>query len=212
MKGKPVPAYRNEEGVPSDSMTETYFAAKVFVDNFRWAGVPFYIRTGKRLPVKTTEVVVEFKNMPENVYFSRKTKLEPNLLVFRVNPTEGIYLKMNAKQPGSQWGIVPIAMDFCQSCEVGINTPEAYERLLYDAARGDSTYFTRWDEVALAWKFVDRIESAWREQSSELHPYAAGTWGPEAALTLLAQDGFKWWPVNGQHEGEVVWATPIVAK
>ncbi|TMV46416.1 glucose-6-phosphate dehydrogenase [Paenibacillus mesophilus] len=212
MKGKPVPAYRSEEGVPSDSVTETYFAAKVFVDNFRWAGVPFYIRTGKRLPVKTTEVVVEFKNMPENVYFSRKTKLEPNLLVFRVNPTEGIYLKMNAKQPGSQWGIVPIAMDFCQSCEVGINTPEAYERLLYDAARGDSTYFTRWDEVALAWKFVDRIESAWREQSTDLHSYSAGTWGPEAAVQLLAKDGFKWWPVNGQHEGEVVWATPVTTK
>lgn len=212
MKGKAVPAYRDEEGVPSDSVTETYFAAKVFVDNFRWAGVPFYIRTGKRLPVKTTEVVVEFKNMPENVYFSRKTKLEPNLLVFRVNPTEGIYLKMNAKQPGSQWGIVPIAMDFCQSCEVGINTPEAYERLLYDAARGDSTYFTRWDEVKLAWKFVDRIEAAWREQSTDLHSYAAGTWGPEAAQQLLAQDGFKWWPVNGQHEGEVVWATPLPTK
>lgn len=212
LKGKAVPAYRNEEGVPADSVTETYFAAKLFVDNFRWAGVPFYIRTGKRLPVKTTEVVVEFKNMPDNVHFSSKTKLEPNLLVFRVNPTEGIYLKMNAKQPGSQWGIVPIAMDFCQSCEVGINTPEAYERLLYDAARGDSTYFTRWDEVALAWKFVDRIEAAWREQGSVLHPYAAGTWGPEAAQRLLAEDGFKWWPVNGQQEGEVVWATPVTTK
>ncbi|MBD2861693.1 glucose-6-phosphate dehydrogenase [Paenibacillus oceani] len=212
LKGKPLPAYRNEEGVPSDSVTETYFAAKVFVDNFRWAGVPFYIRTGKRLPVKTTEVVVEFKNMPENVYFSSKTKLEPNLLVFRVNPTEGIYLKMNAKRPGSQWGIVPIAMDFCQSCEVGINTPEAYERLLFDAARGDSTYFTRWDEVSLAWKFVDRIESAWREQSTDLQYYAAGSWGPEAAQQLLASDGFKWWPVNGQLEGEVVWATPVAGK
>lgn len=211
-RGKPLPGYREEEGVPPDSSTETYFAAKVFVDNFRWAGVPFYIRTGKRLPVKTTEVVVEFKNMPENVYFSRKTKLEPNLLVFRVNPTEGIYLKMNAKQPGSQWGIVPIAMDFCQSCEVGINTPEAYERLLYDAARGDSTYFTRWDEVALAWRFVDRIESAWREQNGDLHPYAAGTWGPQAAHELLDRDGFKWWPVNGQQAGEVVWATPIAVK
>ncbi|WP_245954971.1 glucose-6-phosphate dehydrogenase [Paenibacillus flagellatus] len=211
-KGKPLPAYRSEEGVPADSVTETYFAARVFVDNFRWAGVPFYIRTGKRLPVKTTEVVVEFKNMPENVYFSRKTKLEPNLLVFRVNPTEGIYLKMNAKRPGSEWGIVPIAMDFCQSCEVGINTPEAYERLLYDAARGDSTYFTRWDEVALAWKFVDRIEQAWREQHVDLHPYPAGSWGPEAAQALLARDGFKWWPVNGQHEGEVVWATPVAGK
>lgn len=213
VKGKPVPAYRNEEGVPADSDTETYFAAKVFVDNFRWAGVPFYIRTGKRLPLKTTEVVVEFKNMPEHVYFSKKTKLEPNLLVFRVNPSEGIYLKMNAKRPGSQWGIVPIAMDFCQSCEVGLNTPEAYERLLFDAARGDSTYFTRWDEVALAWKFVDRIEQAWKQEGGgPLHPYEAGSWGPAAAQELLARDGFKWWPVNGQHEGEVVWATPVAEK
>jgi len=212
MKGKPVRGYREEDGVPSDSLTETYFAARVFVDNFRWAGVPFYVRTGKRLPVKTTEVVVEFKNMPENVHFTSKTKLEPNLLVFRVNPTEGIYLKMNAKKPGSQWGIVPIAMDFCQSCEVGLNTPEAYERLLYDAARGDSTYFTRWDEVSLAWQFVDRIEQAWRETNTGLHMYAAGSWGPEAAQQLLADDGFKWWPVNGQHEGEVVWATPVGTK
>jgi glucose-6-phosphate 1-dehydrogenase len=212
MKGKPVRGYREEEGVPSDSLTETYFAARVFVDNFRWAGVPFYVRTGKRLPVKTTEVVVEFKNMPENVHFTSKTKLEPNLLVFRVNPTEGIYLKMNAKKPGSQWGIVPIAMDFCQSCEVGLNTPEAYERLLYDAARGDSTYFTRWDEVSLAWQFVDRFEKAWRETNTGLHMYAAGSWGPEAAQQLLADDGFKWWPVNGQHEGEVVWATPVGTK
>ncbi len=208
-KGKPLPAYRSEEGVPDDSSTETYFAAKVFVDNFRWAGVPFYIRTGKRLPVKTTEVVIEFKNMPDNIYFAKKTPLEPNLLVFRVNPNEGIYLKMNAKRPGSQWGIVPIAMDFCQSSEVGINTPEAYERLLYDASRGDSTYFTRWDEVALAWKFVDRIEQAWKAESNELHLYPAGSWGPKGSHELLQRDGFRWWPVNGQHEGEIVPLEPV---
>jgi glucose-6-phosphate 1-dehydrogenase len=207
LKGKPVKAYREEPSVDPNSSTETYFAAKVFVDNFRWAGVPFYIRTGKRLPVKTTEVVVEFKNMPENVYFAQKNKLEPNLLVFRVNPMEGIYFKINAKNPGSDWAILPVSMDFCQSCQIGINTPEAYERLLYDAIRGDSTFFTRWEEVALAWKFVDRIAKAWGENADDLRKYSAGSWGPEEAVQLLGRDGFKWWPVNGQEEGEVAWVT-----
>ncbi|NQX63699.1 glucose-6-phosphate dehydrogenase [Paenibacillus qinlingensis] len=204
-KGKALPAYREEDSVNPQSTTETYFAARVHVDNFRWAGVPFYIRTGKRLPVKTTEVVVEFKNIPNNVYLAKKHELEPNLLVFRVNPMEGIYLKMNAKQPGSEGVIVPVAMDFCQSCQIGINTPEAYERLLYDATRGDSTYFTRWDEVALAWSYVDRIAAAWGEQTDDLKHYPAGSWGPEEAAKLLSDDGFKWWPINGQNEGEVDW-------
>jgi len=205
INGSFKPAYRNEEKVNKHSTTETYFAAKVFVDNFRWAGVPFYIRTGKRLPVKTTEVVVEFKKVPDNVYLAKNHQLEPNLLVFRVNPLEGIYLKINAKKPGTEGVIVPVDMDFCQSCQVGLNTPEAYERLLYDAARGDSTYFTRWDEVALAWKYVDQIAAAWSESSDDLHFYPAGTWGPQAANDLLARDGFRWWPVNGQHEGEPAW-------
>ncbi|VTR20832.1 glucose-6-phosphate 1-dehydrogenase [Actinobacillus pleuropneumoniae] len=174
--GKDLPAYREEDKVNPESNTETYFAARVFVDNFRWAGVPFYIRTGKRLPVKTTEVVVEFKRMPTNVYLGQKHSLEPNLLVIRVNPMEGIYVKINAKKPGSESEIAPVAMDFCQSCIVGINSPEAYERLLHDAARGDSTYFTRWDEVASAWSFVDRIASAWRENQGELESYPAGSW------------------------------------
>ncbi|HEY0828846.1 MAG TPA: glucose-6-phosphate dehydrogenase [Bacilli bacterium] len=206
-KGLPAPAYKEEPLVDPLSETETYFAAKVFVDNFRWAGVPFYLRTGKRLPVKTTEVIVEFKTMPENVYFSKNNKLAPNLLVFRVNPDEGIYIKINAKNPGSEWSIIPVAMDFVQSGKVGLNTPEAYERLLYDALRGDSTYFTRWDEVGLAWKFVDRIAAAWREEDNQLYLYPAGSWGPDAAAELLEQDGFKWWPVSGQKEDDVIWVT-----
>lgn len=175
--GKTAPAYRQEDKVNPESTTETYFAARVFVDNFRWAGVPFYIRTGKRLPAKTTEVVVEFKRMPTNVYLGQKHNLEPNLLVIRVNPMEGIYVKINAKKPGSESEIQPLAMDFCQSCLIGINSPEAYERLLHDAARGDSTYFTRWDEVSSAWSFVDHIAKAWREDPSDLASYPAGTWG-----------------------------------
>lgn len=204
-QGKTLPAYRQEDKVDPESNTETYFAARVFVDNFRWAGVPFYIRTGKRLPVKTTEVVVEFKGMPTNVYLGQKHKLEPNLLVIRVNPMEGIYVKINAKKPGSESEIQPLAMDFCQSCLVGINSPEAYERLLHDAARGDSTYFTRWDEVSSAWSFVDRIAKAWSEESSDLSSYPAGSWGPVEADELLAKEGFHWWPVNGQDEDNVVW-------
>jgi glucose-6-phosphate 1-dehydrogenase len=177
------------------------------VDNFRWAGVPFYVRTGKRLPVKSTEVVVEFKNVPQNILFARRQNLEPNLLVIRVNPMEGIYIKINAKRPGTDLNIQPVAMDFCQSCQIGLNTPEAYERLLFDAARGDSTYFTRWDELAAAWQLIDPIAAAWKEEGMEPVPYPAGSWGPPQAHQLLAEDGYCWWPVNGQEEDRVVWET-----
>lgn len=203
--GQKLPGYREEDKVDPNSNTETYFSAKVFVDNFRWAGVPFYIRTGKRLPVKTTEVVVEFKNMPTNVYLGQKHKLEPNLLVIRVNPMEGIYIKINAKKPGTESQIEPLAMEFCQSCQVGINSPEAYERLIHDAAEGDSTYFTRWDEVATAWSFIDRIAHAWKQNPNDIKHYPAGSWGPQEAHELLAKDGFHWWPVNGQDEDNVIW-------
>jgi len=207
LKGKPLPGYRQEDSVNPESMTETYFAAKVFIDNFRWAGVPFYIRTGKRLPVKTTEVVIEFKNAPDNVLFRTKSDLAPNLLVIRVNPMEGIYIKINAKRPGSNTSIQPVAMEFCQSCQIGINTPEAYETLIHDAVQGDSTYFTRWDEVAHAWAFVDKIAAAWRENAAELHTYPAGSWGPERTDALLAEEGHHWWPVNGQEEDNVIWVS-----
>jgi len=208
--GKLMPSYRAEDKVDPVSETETFFAAKVFVDNFRWAGVPFYVRTGKRLPAKSTEVVVEFKNLPERVHFTNSAKLEPNLLVFRVQPMEGIYIKFNGKQPGGGSQIIPIAMDFCQSCQVGLNTPEAYERLLHDAILGDSTYFTRWDEVSYAWKFVDNIQKAWAQNDNDLLFYESGTWGPKEASEMLEQDGFRWWPVQGQDEGEITWVMPQV--
>lgn len=206
-KGEKLPGYRQEESVPADSTTETFFAARMFVDNFRWAGVPFYVRTGKRLPVKSTEIVIEFKNAPPNVLFARKQDLQPNLLVIRVNPMEGIYIRTNAKKPGNEMTIQPVVMEYCQSCLVGINTPEAYERLIYDAGRGDSTHFTRWDELAAAWQLVDPIASAWREGVGELAFYPAGTWGPEQAEALVREDGFRWWPVNGEEEDNVVWVT-----
>src|SRR5690606_17785502 len=151
------------------------------------------------------EVVIEFKGLPKQLYFAKAHNLEPNLLVFRVNPMEGVYLRMNAKKPASDFSITPVSMDFCQNCVAGLNTPEAYERLIYDAIRGDSTYFTRWDEVAAAWSFVDPIADAWSKDAGDLIRYEAGSWGPERARQLLAEDGFHWWPVNGQLESGVVW-------
>jgi glucose-6-phosphate 1-dehydrogenase len=133
--------------------------------------------------------------MPKNLYFNRDGTLGPNLLVIRVNPQEGMYLQLNAKKPGTDETVVPVMMEFSQSLK---NSPEAYERLLYDAMDGDSTFFTRWDEVSLAWKFVDPIADAFRSDSLPLHHYAAGTWGPRASDQLLMQDGFSWWPVYGQ--------------
>ena len=115
-RNKPLNGYRQEDSVNPESLTETYVAARVFLDNFRWAGVPFYIRTGKRLPVKTTEIVIEFKNVPDNVLFARRHDLAPNLLVIRVNPMEGIYIKINAKKPGEDNVVQPVSMEFCQSC------------------------------------------------------------------------------------------------
>jgi glucose-6-phosphate 1-dehydrogenase len=170
-------------------------AARLFVDNFRWAGVPFYIRTGKRMAAKSTEIVIQFKDMPKHLYFNETGDLGPNLLVIRVNPVEGMYLQLNAKRPGPEGSVVPVAMEYSQAPD---KSPEAYERLLYDAMRGDSTFFTRWDEVSLAWKFVDPMAEAFRNNLLDLHTYTAGSWGPKAALDLPQQDGYHWWPVSGQ--------------
>ncbi|BDG60171.1 glucose-6-phosphate dehydrogenase [Caldinitratiruptor microaerophilus] len=192
--GSPVPGYREEPGVRSDSPTETFVALKVYVDNLRWAGVPFYLRTGKRLPVKATEVCVQFRPLPAVFDFFEAGRLAPNRLVIRIDPLEGLYLQMNAKQPGNTARVVPVALDFCQNCGTGLGTAEAYERLLLDAIRGDSTHFTRWDEVELAWQFVDPIADAWAASPAPFPNYAAGTWGPSEADRLPEQDGFRWWP------------------
>lgn len=198
--GNEVPGYREEPGISPESNTETFVAAKLHIDNFRWAGVPFYIRTGKRMPVKSTEILIQFKNLPMNLYQYKYGDLEPNLLSIRIFPMEGIVFKLNAKQPGSEGIVSPIPLDFCQNCEAGYNSPEAYERLLHDCLEGDSTFFTRWDEVALAWKFADPISAAFREDKVELLPYPAGTWGPNESDVMLKNDGFRWWPIYGQEE------------
>lgn len=197
MDGKQVPSYREEPNVDPESNTATFVAGKVMIDNFRWAGVPFYIRTGKRMGTKATKIIVQFKDVPMDLYYQTEIK-RPNLLVINIHPDEGISLHMNAKKTSDVTGVqtTPIKMEYCNNCIDGINTPEAYERLLYDCMHGDATNFTHWDEVALSWKFVDPISEAWSEKKAEDYPnYASGSMGPKAAYELLEKDGFKWWPI-----------------
>lgn len=183
-------AYREEDRVAPDSQVETFVALKATIDNFRWAGVPFYLRTGKRLPRKYSEIVIQFKKLPGVLYFEDRS-LDANILVIRVHPDEGVYLQFNAKQLGTNSLIVPVSMDFCHNCADGLNSPEAYERLLYDVMRGDSTLFTRWDEVEHSWRFVDQIAQWWREQP-EIPIYPSGSWGPVESDQLLKKDGREW--------------------
>lgn len=185
--------YRQENRISPTSDTETFMALKVQIENFRWGGVPFYIRTGKRLPKKSTEIIVQFKSIPEILYWKEFENLKPNLLVIRIQPMEGIFMQFNAKKPGTETQIIPVQMDFCQNCEIGSNSPEAYERLLYDVMKGDSTLFTRWDEVEYSWRFIDTIAKAWEREKPLFPNYDAGTWGPKEADELLRKDGRKWW-------------------
>jgi glucose-6-phosphate 1-dehydrogenase len=193
--GKEVLGYREEARVSPESNTETFAAMKLFVQNYRWAGVPFYLRTGKRLENKATEIVVQFKSMEKVLYYKQFDYLQPNLLVIRIQPREGVFFQINGKKPGVENTIIPIQMDFCQSCQFENNSPEAYERLLFDVMRGDSTLFTRWDEVEYSWKFVDTISEVWKKNSANYPNYNSGTMGPEEANELLRRDGRFWWEI-----------------
>lgn len=196
IKGKTkIKPYRMEEKVSQDSCTETFVAIKLFVENFRWAGVPFYIRTGKRLKTKSTEIIIQFKNIPKILYSREHDNLLPNLLVIKVQPTEGIYFQFNTKMPGTENHLIPVQMDFCQSCKYESNTPEAYERLIYEVMLGDTTLFTSWNEVEYSWKFVDTIASKWGKDISNLSIYKPGSYGPEEANDLLLRDKRNWWNI-----------------
>ncbi len=191
-----VSSYLEEPHIAENSMTETYVAGKILVDNFRWAGVPFYIRAGKRMKTKSTRIVVQFKDVPMNLYYSRNEIAPPNLLVVHIQPNEGVTLHLNVKKSGSLSKTVPIQLDYSSSIEEDtINTPEAYERLLYDCMLGDSTNFTHWQEVAASWAFIDPIKSAWQTKDIPLTYYKAGSMGPKEADKLLKKDGFHWWDV-----------------
>ena len=191
--GKDVTAYRKEDRVNPESMTETYAALKIHVDTWRWAGVPFYVRFGKRLAKGATEIAIQFKDVP-TVLFSEETAIGPNVLVIRIQPDEGISLRIQAKRPGTALNIEPVKMDFAYGTSFGKASPEAYERLLLDAMAGDATLFARRDEVENAWAFIDRVEHAWHKSSTPppLAFYPSGSWGPKEADDLLERDGRAW--------------------
>ncbi len=192
INGKTIAAYRDQEKVDAESDVETFVATKMYLNTGRWQGVPIYIRTGKALKEKTTEVVIELKETPYSHYFPDQT-LKPNLLVIKIQPEEGMVVRFCAKSPGALNQVVPVGMDFCQNCQTGVNSPEAYERLLHDVMRGDATLFTRWEEVEASWIFADRIKAEWDKQKPDFPNYAPGSWGPKAADELLRKDGRRWW-------------------
>ena len=193
--GIPVVGYREEEHVPNHSSTETFVALKLHINNFRWAGTPFYIRTGKCMGNSSAEIVIQFKALPNILYFEDRNIQEPNLLVIRIQPNVGVFFQFNTKDFSTHHDIVPTNMDTSHISPTQGNTPEAYERLIYDILRGDATLFSRWDEVEAAWKVADQIIN-YREQKRFHFPnYEAGTMGPVGAFELLAKEGRTWWKV-----------------
>jgi glucose-6-phosphate 1-dehydrogenase len=192
VNGKRVPAYRDEQNIKPESVTETYVALHINVDNWRWAGVPFFVRVGKRLPKASTEIAIQFKAAPPVLFHADGQTIDSNALVVRIQPDEGVALRMSAKMPGSSLRIEPVKMDFHYGTSFGKATPEAYERLLLDAMSGDATLFARRDEVEEAWKFVDAIRATWDENPEDLALYAAGTWGPTEADELLKRNSATW--------------------
>jgi glucose-6-phosphate 1-dehydrogenase len=191
--GQQVPGYREEKNVAPDSQTETFAALRLFIDNWRWAGVPFYIRAGKRLPKRITEIRIQFKR-PPHLTFGREAmkEVDPNAITLRIQPEEGISLKFGAKVPSAGIRIRSVTMDFQYMTSFLVEAPEAYERLLLDCMIGDPTLFTRADEVEAAWTLIDPIENAWQSGRPPLGMYAAGTWGPDAAVKLLQADSREW--------------------
>ncbi|WP_017726465.1 glucose-6-phosphate dehydrogenase [Halalkalibacterium ligniniphilum] len=188
--GEPVVGYKEEPGISASSTNDTFVAARLWIDNDFWRGVPFYIRTGKRMAEKSTKIVIEFKSSTEDLYGSDNHKTEPNLLVISITPNEGISFRLNSRNPLKNGRIEPVTVDFSANTE---NVPEAYESLLFDALRGDSTFFAHWNEVELSWKWVQPVLEAFEEDLLPLHPYRAGSMGPAASKQLLAEEGFKWW-------------------
>ena len=191
IEGVTVPGYHDEPDVPPESRTETFVALKLFVDNWRWEGTPFYLRHGKRMPKRATEIAIQFRTVPHQLFSeTAREGLEPNTLVIRIQPEEGISLKFGAKVPVQGIRIRSVAMDFVYGASFLVDAPDAYETLILDALRGDATLFTRQDEVDEQWKLVDPVLASWA--SGETPTYAAGTWGPLAADLFIERDGRRW--------------------
>jgi glucose-6-phosphate 1-dehydrogenase len=189
--GKRVPGYKQEENVAADSSTETYVALRLFIDNWRWGGVPFYLRAAKRMPKRVTEIALQFREVPHRLF---DQNVASNTLALRIQPDEGINLKVESKSPGPQMQIHPVNMEFRYGTSFGLEPPEAYERLILDAILGDSTLFIRRDEVEASWNYIDRLQQGWRERPAAegLPEYTAGTWGPAESDVLLARSGRTW--------------------
>jgi glucose-6-phosphate 1-dehydrogenase len=192
--GQPVPGYRHEEGVAPDSTTETFLALRFEIDNWRWAGVPFFVRTGKRLARRVTEVAVRYKQVPFlPLPKSAVDSIEPNTTVVRIQPDEGVEVSFGAKVPGSPFRVKTVDLDFSYRESFDEEPPEAYERVIFDALTGDATLFLRSDEVLQSWRVVMPLVRAFEHNAVPLHFYAAGTWGPPAADALLGpEDGDHW--------------------
>jgi len=194
MKGKPILGYRQEPGVNPESTTPTYVAMKLMVDNWRWQGVPFYLRTGKRLPKKVSEIAIQFRNVPLLIFQSAAQQTNANVLSLRIQPNEGIALRFEAKMPGSELRTRTVEMDFSYGSSFGVASADAYNRLLLDAMLGDQTLFTRSDEVEEAWRIVTPALAAWDAPAdpASVPQYEAGTWEPTEAEFLLNRDGRRW--------------------
>jgi len=194
-RGKQVPGYLGEEGFTPGSTTETFAALRVDIDNWRWAGVPFYLRTGKRLAAKRSEVVIHFKSLPHNIFQASYRKLPANRLIIRLQPNEGVEIEVLNKVPGLDKGVrlqrTVLDLSFSESFR-SARIPDAYERLLLEAMRGNQTLFIRRDEVEQAWTWIDSIQDAWQSQDEPPKPYAAGSRGPDASVALLSRDGREW--------------------
>ncbi|MDR0267324.1 glucose-6-phosphate dehydrogenase [Paenibacillus sp.] len=198
IQGKPVQGYTDEPGVPADSKNDTFIALRLWIDNYFWSDVPFYIRTGKRMKEKSTRIVIEFKEPLKG----QTTANDPNLLVVEINPNEGIFIQLNKKDPMNHEKLEPIRVNFFSNEK---ELPEAYENLIFDAIRGDSTFFAHWDEVELSWEYVQPILDAFEQDSIPLSYYPAGSNGPEASNKLAQADGFKWWldkPEDAEQAGQ----------
>lgn len=193
VRGESIEGYRQEKGVNPDSRTETYVAMKFYINNWRWGGVPFYIRTGKRLPTRVTEIVVHFKPTPHFLFHTDDINESANQLIIRIQPDEGILLKFGMKEPGAGFNVKSVNMDFHYSDLANIRLPSAYERLLSDVMHGDSTLFSRDDAVETAWKFIEPIQNAWMDNPDiKIFGYPAGTWGPENANDLIEGKELAW--------------------
>ena len=194
VNGAEVPGYREEEGVAAGSTTETYVALRLQLDSWRWAGVPFYVRTGKRLPKRTTEIAIQFRRPPLHIFKKiSPTAIASNLLIVNVQPDEGISVRFEAKLPGSRLQLAPVMMNFRYGSAFGVPVPEAYETLLLDAMLGDATLFARHDFVETSWSLISPIHDAWAASGDTAIPgYEAGEWGPAEANALMAADGRRW--------------------